>query len=47
MTLASTIGALDNVQNEAAIAIQKTVFIQQTNQQPAMRDAAEKAVKVL
>ncbi len=46
VTLASTIGALDDVQNEAAIAIQKTVVIQQTNQQPAMRDAAEKAVKV-
>ena len=46
VTLASTIGALDDIQNEAAIAIQKTVVIQQTNQQPAMRDAAEKAIKV-
>ncbi len=46
VTLASTIGALDNVQNEAAIAIQKTVVIQQTNQKADMRDAAEKAIKV-
>lgn len=46
VTLASTIGALDDVQNEATIAAQKTVVIQQTNQQPAMREAAEKAIKV-
>ena len=45
-TFQSTVGALDNIQNEAAIAINKTVVIQQTNQEPAMRDAAEKAVKV-
>ncbi len=46
VTLASTIDALDNVQNEAAIAIQQTVVIQQTNQKQEMRDAAEKAIKV-
>ena len=42
----STVGALDNIQNEATIAINKTVVVQQTNQEAAMREAAEKAVKV-
>ena len=46
VTFESTVGALDNLQNEATIAINKTVVIQQTNQDAAMRDAAEKAVKV-
>ena len=45
-TFASTVGALDDIQNDAAIAINKTVVIQQTNQDAAMRDAAEKAIKV-
>ena len=45
-TFASTVGALDDVQNDATIAINKTVVIQQTNQDAAMRDAAEKAIKV-
>lgn len=42
----STVGALDDMQNGATIAINKTVVIQQTNQEAAMRDAAEKAIKV-
>ncbi len=42
----STIVALDNIQNEAQIAVAKAVVIQQTNQDPAMREAAEKSVKV-
>jgi thimet oligopeptidase len=46
VTFASTVGALDNIQNDAQIAIGKTVIVQQTNQEAAMRDAAEKAVKV-
>ncbi len=46
VTLKSTVGALDNMQNEAAIAINKAIVIQQTNQQGAMREAAEKAIKV-
>src|SRR5947207_2790232 len=46
VTFASTVVALDNIQNDAQIAVQKTVVIQQTNQDAAMRDAAEKAVKV-
>ncbi len=45
VTFESTVGGLDNLQNLAQIAINKTVIIQQTNQQAAMRDAAEKAVK--
>ena len=45
-TFQSTVGALDNLQNEATIASNKTVVIQQTNQDAAMRDAAEKAIKV-
>ncbi len=46
VTFASTVGALDDIQNDATIAINKTVVIQQTNQDAAMRDAAEKAIKV-
>ncbi|MGH8092042.1 MAG: M3 family metallopeptidase [Chthoniobacterales bacterium] len=46
VTFESTVDALDNVQNDATIAINKTVLIQQTNQDAAMRDAAEKAIKV-
>jgi thimet oligopeptidase len=46
VTFESTVGALDNIQNEATIAINKTVVVQQTNQEAAMRDAAEKAIKV-
>jgi len=46
VTFASTVGALDNLQNDAQIAVQKTIIIQQTNQDAAMRDAAEKAIKV-
>ncbi len=46
VTFASTVGAIDNIQNQAQIAVSKTVVIQQTNQDPAMREAAEKAVKV-
>jgi thimet oligopeptidase len=46
VTFESTVGALDNLQNDATIAIQKTVVVQQTNQEAAMRDAAEKALKV-
>ncbi len=46
VTFASTLGALDNIQNEAQIAASKTVVIQQTNQEAAMREAAEKAIKV-
>jgi oligopeptidase A len=46
VTFASTVGALDNIQNDAQIAVSKTVVIQQTNQEAAMRDAAEKAIKV-
>jgi thimet oligopeptidase len=42
----STVGALDNLQNEATIEIQKTVVVQQSNKDAAMRDAAEKAVKI-
>nr|MBA3650276.1 hypothetical protein [Chthoniobacterales bacterium] len=42
----STVVALDNIQNEAQIAVSKVVVIQQTNQEAAMRDAAEKAIKV-
>ncbi len=46
VTFASTVGGLDDIQNDAAIAINKTVVIQQTNQDAAMRDAAEKAIKI-
>ena len=46
VTFESTVGALDNIQNEATQAISKTVVIQQTNQDAAMRDAAEKTIKV-
>lgn len=46
VTFASTVGALDNIQNDAQTAVQMTVVIQQTNQEAAMRDAAEKAIKV-
>ncbi|MEO5719042.1 MAG: hypothetical protein ABIR29_10770, partial [Chthoniobacterales bacterium] len=42
----STVVALDNIQNDAQIAVSKVVVIQQTNQEAAMRDAAEKAIKV-
>ncbi len=42
----STVVALDNIQNEAQTAVSKVVVIQQTNQEAAMRDAAEKAIKV-
>src|SRR4249919_837313 len=42
VTFESTVGAIDNLQNDATIAINKTVVIQQTNQEAAMRDAAEK-----
>lgn len=46
VTFESTVGAIDNLQNDAQIAISKTIIIQQTSQDAAMRDAAEKAVKV-
>ncbi len=46
VTFESTVVALDNMQNDAIIANQKTVVIQQTNKDSAMRDAAEKAIKV-
>ncbi len=46
VTFDSTVGALDNIQNDAQIAISKTIVIQQTNQEAAMRDAAEKAIKI-
>jgi thimet oligopeptidase len=46
VTFKSTVGAIDNLQNDAQIAFQKTGIIQQTNQEAAMRDAAEKAIKV-
>src|SRR5689334_3173026 len=46
VTFGSTVGALDNIQNDATIEIQKTVVVQQTNKDSAMRDAAEKAIKV-
>jgi len=46
ITRESTIGALDDIQNDAQIAISKTVVVQQTNKDAAMRDAAEKAIKV-
>ena len=46
VTFQSTVGALDNLQNNAQIAVSKTVVIQQTNQDAAMREAAEKAIKV-
>lgn len=46
VTFESTLDALDNIQNEATIAVNKTVIIQQTNQQADMRAAAEKAIKV-
>ncbi len=46
VTFESTLGALDNIQNEATQAVSKTVVVQQTNQDAAMREAAEKAVKV-
>ncbi len=42
----STVVALDNIQNEAQIAVAKAVVTQQTHQEPAMREAAEKSVKV-
>ena len=45
VTFESTVGALDDMQNESSIAINKTVIVQQTNQAQAMRDAAEKAIK--
>jgi hypothetical protein len=44
VTFESTVGAIDNLQNDATIAINKTVVIQQTNQEAAMREAALKAV---
>jgi len=46
VTFKSTVGALDDIQNDAQIAASKTIVIQQTNQDAAMRDAAEKAIKV-
>ncbi|MEO8440347.1 MAG: M3 family metallopeptidase [Spartobacteria bacterium] len=46
VTFQSTVVALDNIQNEAQIAVSKVVVIQQTNQDAAMREAAEKAIKV-
>ena len=46
VTFESTVGALDNIQNDATTEIQKTVVVQQTNKDSAMRDAAEKAIKV-
>ncbi len=46
VTFDSTVGALDKIQNEASQAINKTVIIQQTNQDADMRAAAEKAIKV-
>ena len=42
----STAVALDNLQNDAQTAVQKVVVVQQTNKEAAMRDAAEKAIKV-
>jgi thimet oligopeptidase len=42
----STAVALDNLQNDAQTAAQKVVVVQQTNKEAAMRDAAEKAIKV-
>src|SRR5256885_10602866 len=46
VTFESTVGALDNIQNDAQTAVQKTVVIQQTNQEATIRDAAEKSIKV-
>ncbi len=46
VTFQSTVEALDNIQNDAQTAISKTVVVQQTNKDAAMRDAAEKAIKV-
>jgi len=46
VTFASTVRAIDDIQNDAQTAVSKTIVIQQTNQDAAMRDAAEKAVKV-
>jgi len=46
VTFQSTVVALDNMQNEAQTAVQKTVVVQQSSQEAAMRDAAEKAIKV-
>lgn len=46
VTFESTVRALDDIQNDATIEVQKTVVVQQTNKDAAMRDAAEKAVKV-
>ncbi|MDQ3197770.1 MAG: Zn-dependent oligopeptidase [Verrucomicrobiota bacterium] len=46
VTFESTVGALDNIQNDAGSTISKTVVIQQTNQDAAMREAAEKTIKV-
>jgi thimet oligopeptidase len=46
VTFQSTVRALDDLQNDAQIAISKAIIVQQTNQDAAMRDAAEKAIKV-
>ena len=46
VTFESTAVALDNLQNDAQTAVQKVVVVQQTNKEAAMRDAAEKAIKV-
>jgi thimet oligopeptidase len=46
VTFASTVRAIDDIQNDAQTAVSKTIVIQQTNQDQAMRDAAEKGVKV-
>ncbi len=46
VTFESTAVALDNMQNVAQTAAQKIVLVQQTNKEAAMRDAAEKAIKV-
>lgn len=46
VTFESTLDAIDNIQNEAAIAVSKATIIQQTNKEAAMRNAAEKAIKI-
>ncbi|HEY2711816.1 MAG TPA: M3 family metallopeptidase [Chthoniobacterales bacterium] len=46
VTFESTAVALDNMQNGAQTAAQKIVVVQQTSKEAAMRDAAEKAIKV-
>ena len=43
----STVEALDNIQNEAQTAISKTVVVQQTNKDTAMRDAVKAHAKVV